>query len=178
MSGLKEENYIHTLLLYEFNVTFNVAVSVRHALHQDFTKPQLYFRWIKTVIKKIQLPYYTNAFWWWIFRNEEERCEFVDYIHSPNRIPHPKNNVLEIGLTFDAPGICVNLCSNHKEHVLSMKHVNGTSNELTIQSYQFLEDQIAPKITITEEEFYSNLKTIFDVIVKDNRIPFELYGIT
>lgn len=172
MATLKAQNYIHTLFLYEFGVSLTTAIAIRTALQTKTPKGDLYLGWIETRLSQTTLPRFRSS----LFESEADKT--VYFYYGNTNLPHnPTIKYLEILFSTLSTGVCVRLKGllYGYELVARGNYINPFAS--------FLENRYQVGMassnwtSLTENEFYTKVERLLDVLVSTNKLPFELHNI-
>lgn len=170
MSDLNTINYVHTLLVCEFNVGYQVAIIIRKNLQKDHNELLLLEQWIRHKAQKIDLPKFndTGPF----FDDKHDKHQYATRKKITSHFPYRGIRYLDI---FASP------------HTVSI-YIQGQENtyELLFNPYyaavymerrEFMDPEKRIVVCISEESFHQKVDEFFTLILSTNKIPFDFYNV-
>lgn len=167
MVNLVTRNYIHTLFLYEFGVSQNVAIAVRMALEMDQTKCSLYLDWVNTRIMKNDIPKFEAM----LYEKETDMEAYKNWRYGGGKLARAKGRVLNLrgstisnyfSLSFYGKSGCYDLEASWDR----IEEFKGRRN--------FSDEDAMYEEEMTEHEFYTKVDDLFTTMTLTNKIPFEM----
>lgn len=169
MVDLVTQNYMHTLFLYEFGVSLNVATAVRFYLQSPQQKPHFYYRWVRDRMLRTNVPRLDYNTFFILFENMAEKKEYKEWLRSETWFGCPQTTRMVV----DLDGIV-------KFHISMTGKTN--SYDLTIEQYSTTsicsnrrDKQQAHQIM--ERDFYNIVDNLLSMIESTQKIPFEHYNV-
>lgn len=169
MVNLVTRNYIHTLFLYEFGVSRNVAIAVRMALEMDQTKCSLYLDWTNTRIMQNDIPKFKTM----LFENESEMKAYENWYCNGRKFGYQKHRVLNLRGSTLSNAFSLMFFGKRGCYELEASWDGIVQPENFLERRNFSDEDASYEKEMTEREFYTKLDDLFNTLTLTNKIPFE-----
>lgn len=173
MATLKSINYIHTLLVCEFECNLNAAWAIRCYLIETKSLRTLLFQY--TIDKCISLlPYHPYGHSHWFFQTQNEKDTWIPNFWKLDQ--HPSTSPNRLYIRKRNGKLQILLIGNSNTYALYMKVFGGSYSYSELRTYYQV--PISHFGTpLTKEEFIEKLETLSQLLTATKTIPFTHFNV-
>lgn len=168
MVDLVTQNYIHTLFLYEFGVSFNIATAIRFCLQPQHHKFTLYYQWARNRMLGTNIPKIDRSTFLILFENTTEKNTYAEWLQSSGWEGSPDTKRMTIDRST-AYKFYISLLGNINSQELMFEHHSSTPNFFICHNGQGQRT--------TEQDFYNVADSWLSMVESTQKIPFEHYNV-
>lgn len=170
--SLKVQNYIHTLFVYQFGVSFNVSITLRKCLQTNISKYVLFRDWLEMRILQNDIPKHKTTLFESNSELEEYRRWYCGTDDSLNSQPISRHLSLSLSFSMNRHDFVLSITG--KYHYYEIEGIWGQFSAFQeMRERQLLDDRSWETNILSESECYYKLCNLFDFMTLTNKIPFE-----